>query len=359
MKKINVQLKHHQYPIVIGSNLLSDKQLWSDLINERQVVVVTNDIVAQHYLSTLLSGLAPKEPLVITLADGEAVKNLHTIEDVVTKLIQAGIDRQAVILALGGGVIGDTAGFVAATYMRGIDYIQVPTTLLAQCDAAIGGKTGVNHQLAKNMIGAFHQPIAVVSDCNTLATLSERHYVAGLAEVAKYGLIQDANFFAWLEQNITDLRQRNISALRYAVTKCSQVKAGIVMQDEYDQGVRNLLNFGHTFAHAIEKAFQYRNILHGEAVSIGMILSSQLSLHVNPFELSQIKRIKQFLKSLNLPITLPININSSELLQYMKRDKKKIADNLRMILLKDIGHAYIYDNVDKLTLTDVIQACYE
>lgn len=353
MKSISVNTQQFTYPVYIGQGLIEDKKLWTNLCGTRKVAIITHPQIAKLYAEPIQDHLNAR---LITVESGEVHKSLTTLDKITQEMITAGLDRDSMVIALGGGVITDMGGFAAASFMRGIDYINVPTTLLAQCDAAIGGKTAVNHTLGKNLIGAFHQPQAVISDINTLLTLEPREITAGFAEVIKYGVIWDAAFVHWLEQNNTACCHLEPHALTQMITRCAEIKAEIVSQDETDQGIRSILNFGHTFGHALEHLGHYQDILHGEAVAIGMCFEAEVSARVNGLTTEKISRIRHLLQSMNCPVDMKIQHNLSDLLQSMHRDKKKLRNKLRMILLKDIGQAYIYDNVDENILKDVIRA---
>lgn len=341
MQSIDVSLSNHQYPILIGENLLSETQLLQPFIKGQQVLIVSDQHVAKHYLSLLEKQCQSYQVDTVILPAGEQHKTLANFSVIIDRLIERQHHRDTTLIALGGGVVGDMTGFAAASYQRGVNVIQIPTSLLAQVDAAIGGKTGVNHAQGKNMIGAFHQPQAVIIDINTLHTLAPREFIAGLAEVIKYGLIIDADFFAWLEQHMDDLLALDTSALQYAIAKSCQAKATIVEQDEKEHGQRALLNFGHTFGHAIETATGYQQFLHGEAVAIGMALAANLSQQVTGLPTDQVTRIQKILQQAQLPNTLPQTINYETLQQALRVDKKVKNGQLRFILLNAIGQALV------------------
>jgi 3-dehydroquinate synthase len=294
----------------------------------------------------------------VILPDGEAFKTLTVLNQIFDCLLQQQFDRQTTLVALGGGVIGDMTGFAAACYQRGVSFIQIPTTLLAQVDASVGGKTGVNHPLGKNMIGAFYQPQCVVIDTNTLQTLDERQLQAGLAEVIKYGLINDADFFTWLEEHITQLLARETEALRFAITRSCRNKAHIVAQDEREAGLRALLNLGHTFAHAIETGLNYDHYLHGEAVAIGLCLSAQMSARLGWLPDNVVTRIQQLVAKANLPTCIPKSLTVEQLLTAMQVDKKVQAGKVRLILLQAMGHAVLTDNYDPTLLYQTLANGY-
>ena len=346
MNTLTVDLGERSYPIYIGSGLLDHQPLLQRHISGRQVLVVTNPTVAPLYLERLCLALEGKQVAEVILPDGEQYKNLTTLEQIFDVLLQQRFDRSCTLIALGGGVIGDTAGFAAACYQRGVHYIQVPTTLLAQVDSSVGGKTAVNHPRGKNMIGAFHQPRCVIADTDTLTTLPQRELSAGLAEVVKYGLIRDADFFDWLEIHSAALLARDAKQLAHAIARSCRNKAEIVAADERESGVRALLNLGHTFGHAIETGLGYGEWLHGEAIAAGMVLAAQLSARLGWFEPEQVERVRRLFHSLHLPVTPPADLTPEQFLNLMAVDKKVTAGRLRLILLKGIGRAVIVDDID-------------
>jgi 3-dehydroquinate synthase len=339
VETISLDLGPRSYPIHIGPGLLGNKQLLAESIASRQILVVTNDVVAPLYLDTLLTAL-PGEPAHLVLRDGERYKTLDSFTAIINRLVDLEFHRDAALVALGGGVIGDIAGFAAASYQRGIDFVQAPTTLLAQVDSSVGGKTAVNHPRAKNMIGAFYQPRAVLADTATLATLPEREFSAGLAEVIKYGLIVDLAFFEWLETSVPALRQLDEQALPQAIRHCCEIKADIVAADEREAGKRALLNLGHTFGHALEAIGDYGQWLHGEAVAIGTSIAARVSHYLGMLSLAECERIDSLLRRAGLPVRAP-NIDPDELLAAMQLDKKRGSSGLRVILLAGIGEAVI------------------
>ena len=339
MRTLNVELKDRTYPIYIGQGILDRSSLFEEHVRSRQVMIVTNETVAPLYLHRLLRVLEEREVESVVLPDGEGFKNLEMAEMVYEHLLRKRFSRTAHLVALGGGVIGDLTGFVAATYQRGVPFIQVPTTLLAQVDSSVGGKTAVNHPLGKNMIGAFYQPRCVIADTDTFDTLPDRELSAGLAEVIKYGLIRDPEFFVWLEDNMEDLVNRDPSALAYAVSRSCHNKAEVVAADEFENGERATLNLGHTFGHAIETALGYGQVLHGEAVAMGMCLAADLSVRLGWLTSSDLLRIQQLLIRANLPIEPPFSMNPDRYLEHMAVDKKNIEGQLRFILLRSIGQA--------------------
>ena len=341
MKMIPVMHVGGEYPVYVGQGLLSMASAWTRHLTGR-VLVVTDETVAGHYLKRLEALLEPVAHCrVVVLPDGEDQKTLRNWQRLLDELVALEAQRDATVLALGGGVIGDMAGFAAASYMRGIRVVQVPTTLLAQVDAAIGGKTGVNLPAGKNLIGAFHQPAAVVVDVDTLATLDPRDYRAGLAEVVKYGAIRDAGFFQWLEQEAEALAARLPDALSEAIERSVANKAEVVAADEREAGERALLNFGHTFGHALETATAYQRFRHGEAVAIGMSLAARLSELLSLAPTGTAERLDALLVRLGLSTALPADQEPGRLLELMRLDKKNVADQIRLILLERIGKAVL------------------
>ncbi|MDH4311036.1 MAG: 3-dehydroquinate synthase [Gammaproteobacteria bacterium] len=334
--KLQIDLGDRSYPIVIGQDLLDDVELAAHHVAARDVLVVTNETVGPLYSARLLAGLAGKRVRTVELPDGERHKTLTVLERVFDALVEARMNRDACVVALGGGVIGDMAGFAAACYQRGVDFVQVPTTLLAQVDSAVGGKTGVNHPGGKNLIGAFHQPRAVLSDLGTLRTLPPRELRAGLAEVIKYGLIDDAAFLAWIESSVDALLALDMDALAQAVRRSCEIKARIVAADEREHGQRALLNLGHTFGHAIETAAGYGEWLHGEAVALGMLLAADLSQRLGYIDTADATRVRELLRRAGLPIEAPA-IGAARALELMGMDKKVLQGRLRLVLLREIG----------------------
>lgn len=340
MKIVTVDLPRHSYPIYIGDGILSQLTIWQSHIHGKQILIVTQENIAQHYLQSLQKTLMHYQCDTIFLPSGEQYKNLTEWQKIIDVLLQKHHERSTTLIALGGGMIGDMTGFAAACYQRGVNYIQVPTTLIAQVDSAVGGKTGINHPLGKNMLGAFYQPQCVIVDASTLTTLPRREFIAGLAEVIKYGLIYDVEFFCWLEKNYSTVLKKESTALQAIIEKSLTIKASIVAQDERDNGIRNLLNFGHTFGHAIETACAYQNILHGEAVAVGMVMAAELSVQRGMLSISEMERIKNLLTYCDLPITLP---DIPDLLPFMQQDKKVKNGKIQFILLKRIGEAVVTD----------------
>lgn len=338
---LKVDLGARSYPIYIGPGLMRDKDLLRRHITGRQVMIVTNDTVAPLYLDTVTSALNGLDVHVTELPDGEQYKNMATLETIFDNLMAEPCDRETTVLALGGGVVGDIAGFAAACYQRGVPYIQIPTTLLAQVDSSVGGKTAVNHPSGKNMIGAFYQPRAVVADTDTLSTLPDRELRAGIAEVIKYGLIRDQEFFVWLEQHVGGLLARDPEALTHAINRSCQTKADVVATDERERGERALLNLGHTFGHAIETTLGYGEWLHGEAVAAGMVMAAYMSSHLEDLSETDYQRVVSLVSDAGLPVAPPAGITRPQLLSYMQSDKKVSAGKVRLVLLKGIGRAYL------------------
>ena len=351
IRSITVELGERSYPIVIGQGLLGGGSELQAQLRGADCLVVTNDTVAPLYLHTLLEGLGDKQVHAISLPDGEAYKTLETVEDILDTLVENGANRDTTLVALGGGVVGDITGFAAACYMRGVDFVQVPTTLLAQVDSSVGGKTGVNHASGKNLIGAFHQPVLVLADTETLKTLPDRELKAGVAEVIKYGAIVDPSFFAWLEDNIEALITRDPAALAYSIQRSCELKAQVVSEDEREAGRRAILNFGHTFGHAIERCRGYGEWLHGEAVAAGMVMAAKLS-KMDPTEF---ERLADLIRRAGLPVAPP-PIAAKDMLGAMGLDKKVEDKKLRFVLLRSLGDAYVTPEYDKDLLDRILQA---
>lgn len=346
---IKVNLQERSYPITIGSTLLSDDFNSDKWIKGKDCLIVTNETVAPLYLDVMKSNIDDKTIEVITIKDGEHYKTIDTWSKIIDKLTAMRANRDTTIIALGGGVLGDIAGFAAATFMRGLPYIQVPTTLLAQVDSSVGGKTGVNHKDGKNLIGSFYQPTMVISDIDVLSTLPDREYKCGLAEIIKYGAIYDVDFFAWLENNMSELLTRAPKKLIYAISRSCQIKANIVGEDEFEIGKRAILNFGHTFGHALENIMGYGELLHGEAVAIGMIIASKLS----PINSVERNRLISLIKSANLPHKIELN-DENQMLDVMKTDKKVKNKKLRFVLLRSLGEAFIEEDLSENEILDAI-----
>jgi 3-dehydroquinate synthase len=353
---LTVDLGERGYPIHIGPGLLNRSDLYLPALGEGRVLVVSNETVAPLYLDRVLWALADREPTSLVLPDGEQHKTLDTMKRVYDELITAGLGRDGAVVALGGGVIGDLAGFAAATWQRGIGFVQIPTTLLAQVDSSVGGKTGVNHPRGKNMIGAFHQPRLVLADTDVLATLPERELAAGLAEVIKYGLIRDAEFFDWLEANIDALRARDVDALAHAIARSCENKATVVATDEREAGIRALLNLGHTFGHAIEAALEYGDWLHGEAVGAGMCLAADLSVRLGWLDPAGRDRAAALIAAAGLPTALPPGLSRERMLALMAHDKKVLGGRMRLVLLRSIGDATVTDDFPPEALDATLDA---
>lgn len=355
---VNVELQKRRYPILIGNGLLQDERSYPVKRGER-VMIVTNPTVAQFYLDTVTFALKKRGCEVdhVLLPDGEKYKTLESLNLIFTALLQGNHGRDTTIIALGGGVIGDVAGFAAASYQRGVRLIQIPTTLLSQVDSSVGGKTAVNHELGKNMIGAFYQPSMVIIDTHTLGTLPKREVNAGLAEVIKYGAILDYEFFEWLEAHIDELVALNNESLQHCIARCCQIKADVVARDETEKGDRALLNLGHTFGHAIETHLGYGNWLHGEAVSTGMMMAAALSEQLGDISVADVSRLEKLLARANLPTLSPDSMQPEDYLPHMMRDKKVLAGKLRLVLLKSLGQAYIATDTDKDLVLNAIKRC--
>ena len=342
MKTLTVDLDQRSYPIYIGSDLIDRPELFEACSKASSIYIVTNTTVAPLYAERLSKTLATfgKSVRTITLPDGESFKDWKNLQTIFDELLKHGADRQAVLVALGGGVIGDMTGFAAASFMRGIRFIQVPTTLLSQVDSSVGGKTGINHPLGKNMIGAFHQPVAVVADLNTLKTLPPRELSAGLAEVIKHGAIADASFLDWIEANTNALLACHIEAMSHAVLRSCEIKSAVVSADEREGGVRATLNFGHTFGHAIEAGMGYGEWLHGEAVACGMVMGAKLSCLLQKITQADVDRLTRIIHAMHLPITAP-KFGAERYIELMQVDKKAEGGQIRYVLLEQIGKAYM------------------
>lgn len=354
MKQLQVELGTRSYPIYIGENLLTRFDLLAQHIKSKQVMVVTNVTVGSLYLDRLLKNLTAYQVETVVLPDGEQYKTLEHVATVFTALLEKKFSRNATLIALGGGVIGDMGGFAAACYQRGIPFIQIPTTLLAQVDSSVGGKTGVNHELGKNMIGAFYQPQAVIADTAVLDTLDDRQFSAGLAEVIKYGLIADEKFFSWLELNGKTLLSRDKDALAFAIEKSCATKARIVAEDEFESGVRATLNLGHTFGHAIETGTGYGKYLHGEAVAIGTCQAADLSRRLGWLNDEDVVRIIDIFKQVNLPVTPPKTMTTKRYIELMAVDKKNIDGAIRVIGLEKIGKASLPISIKRELLENTL-----
>lgn len=358
MANLQVNLGARSYPIVISSNALAPTELLASLaphIKAQQVVIVTNSTVAKLYCDALQTALADKYRLhIITIADGEQYKNFDSFQGINTQLLEIEAARDTTIIALGGGVIGDLAGFVAACYQRGVAFIQIPTTLLSQVDSSVGGKTAINHPLGKNMIGAFYQPQAVIIATNTLTTLPQREFAAGMAEVIKYGIIYDRDFFGWIESNAQALQVLDEAALQYAIGRCCEIKAEIVALDEKETGIRALLNLGHTFGHAIEAEQGYGNWLHGEAVAAGIVIASRVARNKNWLSETDFRRITALLAEFNLPVSKPAAMQYQDFMRHMRRDKKVVAGAIRFVIPTSIGEATVTSEVSETEVRNAI-----
>jgi len=352
--KLCVELGDRSYPIFIGDGLLQSSELLASHIHGKQVLVVTNETIAPLYLSSLVDGLSAYSIETLILPDGEIHKNIEVLNTIFDTLLAKKYNRAATLIALGGGVIGDMTGSAAACYQRGINFCQIPTTLLAQVDSSVGGKTAVNHRLGKNMIGAFYQPQCVIIDTSLLGTLPDREFRAGLAEVIKYGLIADVEFFHWIEKNISKLLARDPDALCFAIEKSCANKAKIVEKDEHENGVRAILNLGHTFGHAIETFQSYKGWLHGEAVAIGIIMAAELSSLLGWINQADVCRIRKILAFCDLPAVAPKDMSSKIFLELMSVDKKALDGSLRFVLLRSIGVATVTSEIKPDLLMKVI-----
>lgn len=356
MKYLELDLGERSYPIYIAPGILADGGMWQKYITGSQVCIVSNDTIAPLYLASLKQQLFGKKVCEVILPDGEAFKTLAVLEKIFDTLLQENHNRSTTLIALGGGVVGDMCGFAAACYQRGVQFIQIPTTLLSMVDSSVGGKTGVNHPLGKNMIGAFHQPNCVLADLDLLKTLPDREFSAGMAEVIKYGLICDAEFFSWLEQHIGALMARDVELLSEAVYRSCVNKAAVVAEDEREGGRRAILNLGHTFGHAIETAEGYGNWLHGEAVGAGTALALALSVKLGWLSADIEARGIALLAQAGLPIAPPSNMNVDQFLQLMGRDKKVLDGQLRLILLTGLGEAVVSSEASVELITEVLLA---
>jgi 3-dehydroquinate synthase len=358
LQKLSVELGERSYPILIGEGLLAQPDIVAPLVGPRDVAIITNTIVGPLYLDALHDSLgrqASRRVVEVVLPDGEAHKTLESVSRILDVLVTNRLGRDATVVALGGGVVGDMAGFAAACYQRGVEFVQVPTTLLAQVDSSVGGKTGVNHAGGKNLIGAFHQPRAVITDTRTLRTLPDRELRAGMAEVIKCALICDEPFFTWLEQSAARVLDRDPAALAHAIRRSCEIKAAIVGRDEREQGDRALLNLGHTFGHAIETATGYSRWLHGEAVGAGLLMAATMSQRAGWMDAAQVDRLARLLERTGLP-TAATEVAGSVALDHMRIDKKVKAGKLRFVLLKSIGQAFVTGDYPEQALDATLQA---
>ena len=355
---ISTESSQYHYPIYIGNDLLREPRLIVPHLNQKKVAIVTNTTVAPLYLDRLISVLEKNEvnSIPIILPDGEEYKNMETLNQIFNSLLTNKCERNTTIIALGGGVIGDLAGFAAATFMRGVPFIQIPTTLLAQVDSSIGGKTGINHDLGKNLVGAFYQPRMILADSTTLDTLPRREFISGIAEIIKYGLIRDYPFFEWLEKNMSKLLAREHEVLEEAIERSCKNKVEVVAADEREHGIRAILNLGHTFGHAIENAMGYGTWLHGEAVAAGTVLAAKLSERMHLIGNAEVERIQKIYSQAGLPTIVP-DLDAKKYLNLMGRDKKVESGNIRFILLKGIGNASVCSDVPINILSETLEEC--
>jgi 3-dehydroquinate synthase len=356
MHTLHVDLADRGYPVYIGRDLLSDPGLLAQHVSGSQVVIVSNEVVAPLYVDQVRSSLGSRQLITeVVLPDGEQHKTLATLSGIFDRVMADNHNRSTTFVAVGGGVVGDVTGFAAASYQRGVNFVQVPTTLLSQVDSSVGGKTGVNHPLGKNMIGAFYQPRAVLIDINTLQTLPPRELSAGLAEVVKYGLISDEPFYRWLQAHMSQLLAREEAFLAEAIERSCAIKAEVVAADERESGIRAILNLGHTFGHAIETDQGYGKWLHGEAVAAGMILALELSARRGWIARSEVDEFRELLLGMHLPVLPPEDMDADAFLSLMSRDKKVIDGQLRLVLLKAIGAACIVDDATDSELRQLIE----
>jgi len=372
VSRVRIELAERSYPILIGEALLADPQTYADIATGDAALIVTNVCVEPLYGAALRAALAGKFRRIfsVVLPDGEAHKNWQTLNLIFDALLQNRCDRKTVLFALGGGVVGDMTGYAAASFMRGVPFVQVPTTLLAQVDSSVGGKTAINHPLGKNMIGAFYQPQLVVCDCSTFTTLPARELSAGLAEVIKYGPIADMGFFDWIEANLSALMARDAAALAYAVRRSCEIKAAVVGQDERETGLRAILNFGHTFGHAIENGMGYGQWLHGEAVACGMVMAANLSLRLGLVEAAFVQRLTRLIEHAGLPIVGPqlaasgaalagkaADNNADRYLSLMRVDKKSQAGAIQFVVIDKPGSAVVRPAPDELVRQVIDDGC--
>ena len=356
MEIINLDLGKDSYSIYIGAGLLDDiGSLAEDFLN-KTIFIITNESIASLYLDRVIKAFSRYRVDVYVVPDGESYKNLDSLGKIIGELLKARHTRSTTLVALGGGVIGDLSGYAAASYQRGVDFIQIPTTLLAQVDSSVGGKTAVNHPLGKNMIGAFHQPKAVYIDLDSLKSLPSRELSAGLAEVIKHGAIFDKNFFAWIEDHISNLVALDMDAMAKAVRRSCEIKASIVARDEKENNVRALLNLGHTFGHAIEHCMGYGCWLHGEAVGVGLVMAADLSVRLGRLDLAWGRRVKDLVKAAKLPVSPPSSMTADDFIESMSVDKKATNSGLRFIVLNEIGDAELIQGVSEATLLQTLTA---
>lgn len=354
ISQINVQVPDKHYPIQIGRGLIAQASLYPAAAREGRAFVVTNETVAPLYLDQLHAALGKELPVHV-LADGEQFKSMQSLNRILDAMLSRKLARDTVMIALGGGVIGDLAGFAAAIFQRGIALVQIPTTLLSQVDSSVGGKTAVNHPLGKNMIGAFHQPDCVITDLDTLDSLPTREFSAGLAEIIKYGLIGDASFLDWLEHNIPALIQRDNQALSHAISTSCKHKARVVAADEREKGQRALLNLGHTFGHAIEAHLEYKGWLHGEAVGVGMLMAADLSMRHGWISPGDVQRVHDIVNIAELPTKIPDDLGAKRMLELMQGDKKVAAGRVRLVLMRQMGEAFLSTDYEDQLLQQTLE----
>lgn len=359
MQTVNIQVPGAAYPVHLGSGLLDRQSLWGQLIPPGKILVISDHNVASHYLDAFVHALPGRDCDSLVLPPGEDQKSYDNWKRVIDRLASFGALRDATLVALGGGVIGDLTGFAAASYMRGVRFVQVPTTLLAMVDASVGGKTAINHEAGKNLVGAFHQPAAVVIDVETLKTLPKREFSAGMAEVVKCGAIRDVGFLGWLEEHEESVNERDHETIVEMIARSVQNKADVVAEDEKEQGIRAILNFGHTFGHALETLTGYSRFLHGEAVAIGMVIAAGLSeqLGLGPDGLDQ--RLKSLLAKFGLPVSWPSDISASSAFDAMAMDKKALDSGLRLILVRDTGQAFVHNGCGQRDIVRAIESHIE
>tara|TARA_B100001996_G_scaffold153071_1_gene116476 strand:- start:2350 stop:3426 length:1077 start_codon:yes stop_codon:yes gene_type:complete len=354
MKRLFLKTNNKKTPIVIGKNIIKSSLL-SKFIDSKDVVIITNTTVGKLHLKKITSSLKKFNINVLTLSDGEQYKNIQTLSKIHDYLIKMNFDRNLTIIALGGGVIGDLVGFASDTFLRGVNLIHIPTSLLAQVDSAIGGKTGINHKFGKNLIGTFKQPNAVIIDINYLLTLPDKEFNSGLAEVVKYGVISNSKFLKWLNNNSDLIIKKNSNALLKIVEISVKEKISVVAKDEKESNIRAFLNFGHTLGHAIEASMSYKNILHGHAVSIGMLFATMLSVDKSTLNIDEFNLIESTIRKLKLPISIPRKISTSKIMSHMSFDKKRKQGKNNFILLKSIGKCYITDKLTNSYITNMIK----
>lgn len=357
MKTLRLELGQRSYSIHIGAGLIDDHALYAPHTRGARVLIVSNDVVAPLYARRVVEAAGAAEIEIMELPDGESHKTLNALQQVLDRAMSMHLARDAVIIALGGGVVGDIAGFAAACYQRGIRYIQVPTTLLAQVDSSVGGKTAVNHPGGKNMIGAFHQPACVIADTDSLDSLPQRELAAGLAEVVKYGLIRDREFFEWLERNVNSLMAREAGALTHAVERSCHSKAEVVAGDEREGGNRAILNLGHTFGHAIEAGLGFGHWLHGEAVAAGMCMAADLSRRMGLLDEDTCQRTVGLLSHMGLPVAAPASLSRTRMLELMQMDKKVLSGRIRLVLLEALGKATVSSDFPQPLLDATLDEC--